>query len=76
MKKWLLLLGVSLLLVACSPKETEKPSNVVKSSESILKKEQTETTESSEKRIEKMSFEKGSLIKAVENNDTHLVDQI
>lgn len=76
MKKWLLLLGVSLLLVACSPKETEKPSNVVKSSESILKKEQTETTESSEKRIEKMSFEKGSLIKAVENSDIHLVNQI
>lgn len=76
MKKWLLLLGASLLLVACSPKETEKPSNVVKSSESILKKEQTETTESSEKRIEKMSFEKGSLIKAVENSDIHLVNQI
>ncbi|MFC6345700.1 ankyrin repeat domain-containing protein [Vagococcus carniphilus] len=76
MKKWLLLLGGSLLLVACSPKETEKPSNIVESSESILKKEQTETTESLEKRIEKMSFEKGSLIKAVENRDTHLVNQI
>ncbi|MDT2813317.1 ankyrin repeat domain-containing protein [Vagococcus carniphilus] len=77
MKKWVLLLGASLLLVACSPKETKKTTRAIESSASTVKiEEPEETTEPSEKRIENRFFEKGSLIKAVENNDIHLVNQI
>lgn len=77
MKKVLLLFGTTLLLASCSSNKTNKISSTTETTESISEiKEPIETTEYSQKEIKIMSFEKGSLIKAVENNDKHLVNQI
>ena len=77
MKKIMVLLGFSLLLVSCGKTPSETSETTKSSQKAVVEKTDTMTeTEETTKEEVAMHFEKGSLVKAVSDADLDLVKKI